>query len=67
MEEVVFVDHGNHLLNKEEADILNVDIDCEEDFADQANNKVKNDPGDATDGLVLDPSDYLCFTSDSYL
>ena len=64
---MVIVDHGNHLLDKEVEDILNVDIDWEEDFADQANNKVKNDPGDATDGLVLDPSDYLCFTSDSYL
>ena len=41
MEEVVFVDHGNHLLDKEEADILNVDIDCEEDFTDQANNKTR--------------------------
>ena len=67
MEEVVFVDHGNHLLDKEEADILNVDIDCEEDFAEQANNTVKNDPGDAMDGLVLDLSEYLCFMSHSSL
>ena len=67
MEEVVFVDHGNHLLDKEDEDILNVYIDCEEDFTDLAINKVKNDPWDAIDGLVLDPSDYLCFMSDSSL
>ena len=41
LEEVVFVDHGNHLLNKEDEDILNIDIDCEEDFTDQANNKTR--------------------------
>ena len=28
LEEVVFVDHGNHLLKKEDEDILKIDIDC---------------------------------------